>query len=542
VIATVDLLSALTPNARWRGHVLLRVEAVQELQVFHALAIPVAATLFICAYYLYRRRLRALRLAVALLLALTLFNVLKGFDFEEAIGDLAVATLLWWGRESFYVEHDPLGRRAALLRAPLVALTALLVSFLLVLSAAPHASLDLVVRETSDLLLWKRGPIVFHDELGRLDLAIGLLGIAALAAIAYLAFRPLAAPRDLPEREVRELARELVRAHGSDTLAYFKLRRDKHYLFTDDHRAFVGYRIENRVLVVSGDPVGPSEATPELLAKLAGFAERRGLRIAAIGVGKASRAEFENLGLRSFYIGDEALVETRTFSLEGRSIRKVRQSVSRLERAAYRCQLVCPSELSDDQFSEVADAATRWLAGKAERGFSMALDTPAPDDHETLLLLARDEAGALRGLLHFVPTYGHPAASLSSMRRDPTAPNGLTEYMVVNAIELLAARGIEEVSLNFAAFARLLHSPSGMVERMLGRLLVSADAYFQIERLYRFNAKFSPRWEARYLMHEGALSLPRTALAALWVEGQLPHPRRRRSTRERGHTRPTSNS
>jgi lysylphosphatidylglycerol synthetase-like protein (DUF2156 family) len=53
------------------------------------------------------------------------------------------------------------------------------------------------------------------------------------------------------------------------------------------------------------------------------------------------------------------------------------------------------------------------------------------------------------------------------------------------------------VSLNFAAFARLLHSPRGPLERLLGRLLIWADACFQIERLYRFNQKFNPRWEAR---------------------------------------------
>ncbi len=55
-------------------------------------------------------------------------------------------------------------------------------------------------------------------------------------------------------------------------------------------------------------------------------------------------------------------------------------------------------------------------------------------------------------------------------------------------------------------------------------MLQLADSFFQIERLYRFNEKFNPRWEARYLMHEGALTLPRTALATLWVEGQLPKP------------------
>ena len=287
-IATVDLISALTPNAGWRGHLLLHLEGVQELQVFHALAVPVAVVLLICAYYLYRRRLRALQLAVVLLLALALFNLLKGFDFEEAAGDLVVAAVLWWGRASFHVEHEPPSRQAAFLRAPLVACGGLLTSFAVVSLAARHAPIGRLLRETADLLLWRPGPIAFRDEVGGIDLAVGLLGIATLLAVAYLIFRPLAAPRDLPDPLARSLARELVHAHGSDTLAYFKLRQDKHYLFTPDRGAFLGYRVESGVLVVSGEPVGPEEALPGLLTQLAEFAERRGLRIAALGVGAAT--------------------------------------------------------------------------------------------------------------------------------------------------------------------------------------------------------------------------------------------------------------
>jgi lysyl-tRNA synthetase class 2 len=523
-VAAADLVSAVTPNVRWRGHALAHVEAVRELSVFHALAVPVAALLLICAYYLYRRRRRALQLAIALLLALALFNVLKGLDFEEALGDLAVAGLLVWGSSSFYVEHEPLERRSAFLRAPLVLAAGLLISFVVVAIAAHNAALDTIVRETGDLLLWQAGPLHFHDELGHLGLAVGLLGIATLAAVAYLVFRPLAAPRDLPDPKARALARELVRAHGRDTLAYFKLRADKHYLFSDDQRAFLGYRIESGVFIVSGEPVGPAEALPDLLTKLARFVERRGLRLAAVGVSATTKPLFEQLGLRSLYLGDEAIVETAFFSLEGRAIRKVRQSVSRLEKHGYSCTLASVADLDPTTIAEVEQAALQWLGEADERGFTMALDADIAGHQETLLVLARDEAGALRGVLHLVPTYGRSAVSLSMMRRHPEAPNGLTEYMIVKTIEALRDRSIAELSLNFAAFARLLHSPEGVPQRLLRRLLQIADSFFQIERLYRFNDKFNPHWEARYLMHEGALNLPRTALATLWVEGQLPKP------------------
>jgi lysyl-tRNA synthetase, class II len=529
----INLLSALTPDIRWRGHLLLKIEAVEELHVFHALAIPASIALLVSAYYLYQRRLRALQLAVGLLLALGVLNLFKGLDFEEAIGSVGAAAILWAGRGAFYVRHQPISLRTGAVRAPLVLAAGWLVSFAVVAGAAPSStSVGMIVRETCDFLLWQPGPIAFHDDLGRLDLAVGLIGVATLMIAAYLIFRPLAAPRDLPGTEVRAVAREIVHEHGSDTLAYFKLRRDKHYLFSRDRSSFLGYRVENRVLVVSGDPVGPPDTIGELLTDLAAFAEERDLAIAALGVSEPSRAVFEQLGLRALYLGDEAIIETKRFSLEGRPIRKVRQSVTRLHKAGYNTELTAVAGLEEETLLALERVSNAWRGGRAERGFSMALDALGrDDDDETLVLIARDAGGGVRGLLHFVPSFGRAAVSLSSMRRDPDTPNGLTEFMVVQAVEALRQREIEDVSLNFAAFARFLHNPENRVQQVLGRALGWADAIFQIERLYRFNAKFFPRWEPRYLMYERLIALPRVALAALWLEGQLPKPRLRTPVR-----------
>jgi lysyl-tRNA synthetase class 2 len=163
----------------------------------------------------------------------------------------------------------------------------------------------------------------------------------------------------------------------------------------------------------------------------------------------------------------------------------------------------------------------------------MAMDSLRnPVGEDTLLVYAVDEGGAIRGFLHFVPTYGRDAVSLSYMRRQRETPNGLTEFLIAEGIEHLRARGVSEVSLNFAAFARLIRQPSGLAERVFARALAIGDSWFQIERLYRFNAKFFPRWEPRYFMYERRLGLPRAGIAALWLEGQLPKPRllRRRLT------------
>jgi lysyl-tRNA synthetase, class II len=527
LVAIVNLASALTPNVAWRGHALLAVEPIAAMRVSHALAIPAAWVLFVAAFYLARRRHRALQSAVAALTILAALNLLKGLDFEESAADLAMVALLVLGRGAFYVQHEPLSHtRRACIGSLGAAATALVVAATAVWVGAPRGTpAGTEARATGDLLLWQATPIHFHDELQHLGLAVGIIGSLTFFGVVSVLLRPLRAPRELPDGSTRAIAAELVRRHGTDTLAYFKLRRDKHYFFSSDLTAFVGYRVENGVLLVSGDPVGPEPKLPPLLSELSTFAEQRGLTIAALGVSERLRPLFEQLGLRSLYIGDEAIVETNAFSTEGRAIRKVRQSVSRLGKAGYEASIHELRVLDGATLANLERVAAAWRRGAPERGFSMALDTlHSNDTQDTVVVIARDAAGRIRGFLQFVPSYGRAAMSLSAMRRDHDTPNGLTEFLVVRAVELLRERGVEELSLNFAAFARIIHAPAGRAERIGRRGLLAADRFFQIESLYRFNAKFQPRWEPRYFMVDGLSKLPRSALAGLWAEGQVPRP------------------
>src|SRR5262249_22328895 len=227
---------------------------------------------------------------------------------------------------------------------------------------------------------------------------------------------------------------------------------------------------------------------------------------------------------------DEAVVETASFSLEGRPIRKVRQSVTRLEKQGYAADLRQVGELTDAELAQLEAVSRSWRRGAEERGFAMSLDELRRDDPgDSLLLLGCDAARRIRGFLHCAPSYGRRAVSLSLRRREQDTPNGLMEFLVARGIEQLGGRGVEEVSLNFAAFARFVHAPRGRLERLTGRGLLVADGYFQIERLHRFNAKFFPRWEPRYLMYERVVGLPRAGLDALWAERQKPTIATRRS-------------
>jgi lysyl-tRNA synthetase class 2 len=521
-VGLVNIASALTPNIRWRGHLLMGYEPVEAVRLFHALALPAGAALLLVSPYLLRRRRRAWHAAIVLMWALGLFDLLKGLDFEETAITWGTAAVLLRGGSAFSVRHDPITLRSAVWRVPLVGVLGLALATFITWASQGHPTFITVVRETGDLLAWQAGPIQFEHHWHWIPLGVHMIELLTLLAAAYAVFRPIAASRARPSEAARDTAAALVKAHGEDTLSFFKLRADKNYFFSDDRRAFVGYRIENGVLLLSGDPVGPRASIPALLAQLRAFADIRGLKLGAVGASESMCPLYEEFGLRTIYLGDEAIIELDRFSLEGRPIRKVRQSVSRLTKAGFHAELRPFATLDDATIGEIEEVIECGREGAPERGFSMAMDSIRGDhDHETLVVIARDELDAIKGVLHFVPCYGRATVSLSFMRRDPATPNGLTEFLVVKAVELLREHGLSEMSLNFATFAKYMHSPSNRLERLVGKAAALFNPFFQIESLYRFNAKFFPRWEPRYLVYEGAFGLPRASIAALWAEGQL---------------------
>ena len=249
-----------------------------------------------------------------------------------------------------------------------------------------------------------------------------------------------------------------MRSHGDDTLSFFKLREDKQYLFSPDRRAFVGYRVENGVLLVSGDPVGPADALPALARELREFAEVRGLKLAVLGASDRSLAALERAG--------RALVLHRR-----RGRRRRRRLLARgppdpqgapvgvadgeggLHGGAARARLARRRRRS----ASSSTCPTAGARATPERGFSMAMDSLRGDHlHDSLVLVARDEDGAApcaASCTSCRSTAGRRCRS-ASCGASSTPRTGSPSSWSCAAIEALRERGIEEASLNFAAFAR----------------------------------------------------------------------------------------
>lgn len=440
------------------------------------------------------RKQRAWQLAVALVLGTAAAHLAKGFDFEEATVSLLVFAGLVRYRRRFDVPGDPSTLR------PLLA-----TSFVLASLAGFLALYSLNRLSTGD----------------RLEDIVSTIALLLASATLYFWLRPWR-ERIRQGVEERRLVGRIVDARGRDSLAFFALRRDKNYFLSASGRSFLAYRVLGGAALVSGDPIGDQAEFTTLLRQFHELARLRGWRLAILGASRRHLPLYRSLGLRELTLGQEAIVQPAQFSLEGRAIRKVRQSVRRLHRAGYRTSIITADEVDPSLRIQLENASNEWRGNSPERGFTMAMDDLFASPN-TVFAVARDLDGQVGGFLHLVPCFAGEGYSLSAMRRRRTTPNGLMEFLVAETIVWARDAGVSELSLNFCVFADLLRpaiarSPA---QRALRFSLLQLDRGFQLDRLRRFCFKFSPQWRPRFICLERLTDVPRVGIAYLRAESLL---------------------
>ncbi|MGW0134054.1 phosphatidylglycerol lysyltransferase domain-containing protein [Streptomyces sp. NPDC003299] len=357
------------------------------------------------------------------------------------------------------------------------------------------------------------------------DVAVNVMSTGLVLGVLYAAFRSRRAVDPLgPEDEKR--MRELLERHGErDSLGYFALRREKSVVWSPTGKAAVAYRVVGGVSLAAGDPLGDPEAWPGAIEPWLAQARAHGWIPAVMGASEEAGTVYARHGLDALELGDEAVVEVAEFTLEGRAMRTVRQACNRVRRAGYTVRIRRHEDIPAEEMTYLVRRADDWRDGATERGFSMALGRLGDaGDGRCVMLECHDAEGRLRALLSFVP-WGPEGLSLDLMRRDRDSDNGLMEFMVIELLRRAHEIGITQVSLNFAMFRSVFERGArlgaGPVLRLWRSLLSFFSRWWQIESLYRANAKYRPIWEPRFLLFEKSADLPRIGLAAARAEGFL---------------------
>ncbi|MFG2307965.1 phosphatidylglycerol lysyltransferase domain-containing protein [Streptomyces sp. NPDC048566] len=360
------------------------------------------------------------------------------------------------------------------------------------------------------------------------DVLVNGLTAGTFLLVLYACFRSPRGLELLGEQDEARL-RALLARHGErDSLGYFALRRDKAVIWSPSGKAAIAYGVVGGVTLASGDPIGDPEAWPGAIDAWLREARRHAWTPAVMGASEEAGTVYARHGMDALELGDEAVVETAEFTLEGRAMRGVRQAHKRVRRAGYTIRVRRHEAIPEAEMSVLTDRADQWRDGETERGFSMALGRLGdPADGRCVMLECRDGDGTARAVLSFVP-WGERGLSLDLMRRDRDCDNGLMEFMVAELLLRADEIGVDRLSLNFAMFRSVFERGTrlgaGPVLRLWCSVLTFLSRWWQLESLYRANAKYRPVWEPRYLLFEKSADLPRIGVAAARAEGFLAPP------------------
>jgi lysylphosphatidylglycerol synthetase-like protein (DUF2156 family) len=310
----------------------------------------------------------------------------------------------------------------------------------------------------------------------------------------------------------RAVAFDLLRRFGTSPEA-FLIRYDApwRYHFGRRVEGVVAYVVSNGTAVAWSDPLCGPDDTSVLLKEFIDEMRAQGLRMCLVALSEpVARVALAN-GAAVLKIGEEPVFDLTTWRQpRGDPGKKLRWGLNRARRANVVVQAYRPGQTRDpDLEAELLLVQARWEVSLG-RPIVRSFLRPAPlqEVQEKRIFVARVTSGdgtpgPIEAFVASSPIYGRDGWYLEDLVRLPSAPNGATELLLVEAIHALAAEGARCATLGIAPLRRSdeqLDRRARWLVPVLRLAFDQFDARYHFASLSRYKAKFAPSaWEPRYV-------------------------------------------
>lgn len=509
----VLLFSGAMPAIETRRQWLEDVLPLAFVEASHLLGSITGAALLIVARGLQKRLDGAYLLTCVLLIAGICFSIIKGVDYEEAI-ILSLALLLVAPCRSYFY------RKASLLEARfslgwLIAIGLSLLSMIwLVAFANKHV-------EYSRELWWS---FTFGGDAPRsLRAALGAVAGSLLALIIYL-MRPPGAPESVAP--LQEETKAIVEA-SKRTYAHLALLGDKAILMNQKHTAFIMYAVEGRSWIAMGEPVGPSSDHLDLIWRFRDLVDRYGGWPVFYQVDQDSLSVYVDAGFTLLKIGEEAVIDLNSFSLDGKSFKHLRNVNNRLIKEGWQLE-VLPSSEVEGLMPELSRISSEWLKSKnaREKRFSLGFFSEDYIDQTPVAVVRRE--GSIAAFANLWLGAQKSELSVDLMRYDVLAPAATMDFLFVQLMLWGQSLGYQTFNLGMAPFSGMASRPLAPLWSRLGaKLYEHGERFYNFQGLREYKEKYHPSWRSKYLASPSTRVIPMilanvATLIAGGIKGAMP--------------------
>lgn len=547
----VDLASALLSHPPERVLALRHLVPTDVLDTSRTFTLLAGALLLVTAWGLRRGKRRAYVTALLLCAVSVPVNLLKALDVEEATVAAGLMFILGVSADAFQVRSRELSStalRSRVLVAALVLLAYMLLgSWMIEMRFGIEPSLSRAFADSAHRMFGIGSSVelvpphvlrpVDHRILVWYLRSLPILTLVLALGAAIAALRP-ATHRRRHRTEAGRVAALLP--HADSSVAWFALADDSDYFFSRNQRAVIAYKFESDTLLAIGDPIGPVEEHRPLLEEFAAYCAERDWQFAFFQARTEHLPLYRTLGWSAFHIGEEPVIDPRTFTLEGGAMGNVRRTARKAGESGVTvrhfrpdAERFDPAHLPHGWLDQLRAVSDEWLRGQGgERGFCMGRFDPAHWSEAWVAIAWNESAARIEGFVTWIPVPARHGWALDLMRRRADATAGVMDLLVVRSIEAAREHGDALVSLSLSALARVDETASGAEPDPVREFLIQNLArFYDFKGLFEWKRKFAPTFEDRWLVHPSPLALPRVALAlvraqsrrGLWSYFQRPH-------------------
>lgn len=490
------LIAGAGPPITSRFRAITEILPLPVIETAHFAASIAGTVLLLVAHSLQRRLDAAQRLGIWVLGAGALSALLAGFHIELTIFLLILLACLHLGRDHFY-------RKSALLNEPLTGAWVAAVSA----AAATAVGLGFLAFESVHYrreLWWE---FALHAHAPRWMRASVGMSVVLLAWGALRLMRPARMQPHDPTDGDLESARRVLAGIPS-TSGNIALLGDKVLLFNESRSAFLMYGVHGRSWVVLGDPVGPEEEWSDLLWTFQGLADDFAARCIFYEIGTARLDLYLDLGMSLFKLGEEARVDLKAFTMEGKDSAEFRRVRRNLERDGYAFRVLAPPEVRS-RMADLRRISDDWLADKnvGEKGFSLGFFDEDYVAGSPCAIVEKNGVACAFANLWLGGSGEELTVDLMRYTRD--CPNGMMDYLFTSLMLWGRENGYAWFSLGMAPLAGLDEYAPGSLWAAAGRLVYRyGEHFYNFEGLRRYKNKFGPVWTPRYLACPTAWQLP----------------------------------
>ncbi|HEX6046738.1 MAG TPA: alpha/beta fold hydrolase [Pyrinomonadaceae bacterium] len=322
----------------------------------------------------------------------------------------------------------------------------------------------------------------------------------------------------LPDPTVELL--KLHQLHGYNAHALVGITPDVRVWTGREAEGAVAYNEFGRVWLVPGDPLASVENLATVSAEFLQEAHTAGRVVGFMPATERFAKHSKRLGLRAIEIGSAPYFDLATWAPRGDRAKKARAGVNQARRAGVRVTEIV--EIDERLVRETACLCKSWLTTRRSAlkfEWLLKVDLFRHKDRKKYFA-ARDANGKLVGFVAASPIPARDGWYLEDVLRSKHAPNGTTDLLVVETLNLLKCDGAKLATLGTAPMAI-----AGIVDPEVprSRLLTKAarltancvSVFYNFEGVRRFKAKFAPSWwESEYVLISPNVTAPPRILKA----------------------------